>query len=75
MIGVFGLEIELDDDAHFRGDIVQINAGIAYKAFENVAFALQYNYFRVDVDVNESDWLGVLEYEYRGPVLAIAVHF
>ena len=43
--------------------------------FKNVAFALQYNYFSVDVDVDDSDWMGSLKYEYRGPVLAIAVYF
>ncbi len=75
LVGVFALEIDLGDDSTFSGEILQINTGVAYKAFKNVAFALQYNYFRVDVNVDDPDWLGSLEYEYRGPVLAIAVYF
>jgi hypothetical protein len=75
LIGVFGFELDLGDDADFKGDILQINAGVAYKAFKNVGFALQYNYFRVDVDVNDPDWLGTLKYEYHGPVLSVSVFF
>jgi len=75
LVGVFALEIDFGDDSKFSGEILQINTGVAYKAFKNVAFALQYNYFRVDVDVDDSDWMGSLKYEYRGPVLAVAVYF
>jgi hypothetical protein len=75
MIGVFGIEIDLGDDSDFSGAILQVNTGVMWKAFENVGFALEYNYFNVDVDVNDSDWVGVLKYEYRGPVLAVSVYF
>jgi hypothetical protein len=75
LLGVFAIELDLGDDSEFVGEIVQLNVGVAYKAFKNVGFALQYNYFRVDVDVNDPDWMGFLKYEYRGPVLAIAVYF
>jgi hypothetical protein len=75
LVGVFALEIDFGDDSKFSGEILQINTGVTYKAFKNVAFALQYNYFRVDVDVDDSDWMGSLKYEYRGPVLAIGVYF
>ena len=69
------IDIDFDDDSEFSGEIIQINTGVAYKAFKNVGFALQYNYFRVDVDVNDTDWMGTLKYRYSGPVLAIAVYF
>jgi len=75
MIGLFAVEIDLGDDSDFAGEILQINTGVAWKAFENVGFALQYNYFNVDVDVNDPDWVGILKYEYHGPVLAVAVYF
>lgn len=75
MIGVFAIEIDLGDDSDFSGEIVQINAGVMWKAFENVGFALQYNYFNVDVGVNDPDWLGAVKYQYRGPVLAISGYF
>ncbi len=75
LLGVFAIELDLGDDSHFAGEIVQINVGVAYNAFKNVGLALQYNYFRVDVDVNDPDWMGFLKYEYRGPVLAVVVYF
>jgi hypothetical protein len=75
LIGVFGLDIDLGDESEFAGEIVQINAGIRYRAFKNVAIGLQYNYFRVDVDVADRNWVGALEYEYRGPVLAFGIFF
>jgi hypothetical protein len=74
-LGVFAIELDLGDDTEFDGNIVQLNVGVAYDAFKNVGFALQYNYFRVDVDVEDPDWTGFLKYEYRGPVLGVAVYF
>jgi hypothetical protein len=75
MLGLFALEIDLGDYSDLSGEILQLNAGLAWKAFENVGFALQYNYFNVDVNVNDSDWVGFLKYEYRGPVLTFAFYF
>jgi hypothetical protein len=75
LLGVFAIELDLGDDSEFAGEIVQLNVGVAYNAFKNVGLALQYNYFRVDVDVNDPDWIGFLKYEYRGPVLAVVVYF
>ena len=75
MLGVFAVEIDLGDDSDLSGEIVQFNTGLVWKGFDNVGFALQYNYFNVDVDVDDSDWVGFLRYEYRGPVLAVAFYF
>ncbi len=75
LLGVFAIELDLGDDSEFVGEIVQLNVGVAYNAFKNVGFSLQYNYFRVDVDVEDPDWTGFLKYEYRGPVLAVVVSF
>ena len=75
MLGIFAIEIDLGDDSDLSGEILQFNTGLIWKAFDNVGFALQYNYFNVDVDVNDSDWVGFLKYEYRGPVLAAAFYF
>ena len=68
-------EIDLGDDSDFSGEILQINTGVAWKTFENVGFALQYNYFNVDVGINDPDWVGALKYQYRGPVLAVSGYF
>jgi hypothetical protein len=75
LIGVFAIELDLGGDSSFAGEILQINAGVTYKAFKNVGFALQYNYFNLDVDVVDTDWMGKLKYEYRGPVLSVTAHF
>jgi hypothetical protein len=75
LLGVFAVDIDLGADSELSGEIVQFNTGLIWKAFDNVGFALQYNYFNVDVDVDDSDWVGFLKYEYRGPVLAVAFYF
>ena len=75
MIGVFAIEIDLGDDSDFSGEIVHVNAGIMWKAFENFGFAFQYNYFNIDVGINDPDWVGTLKYQYRGPVLAVSGYF
>ena len=75
LLGVFAIELDLGDDSALVGEIVQFNVGVAYNAFKNVGLALQYNYFRVDVDVEDRDWIGFLKYEYHGPVLAVVVYF
>ena len=75
LLGVFAIEFEYGDGSEFEGEILQVNAGFGYKAFKNVGFVLTYNYFRVDVDVDDNDWVGRLKYEYHGPVLAAAIYF
>lgn len=75
LLGVFAVELDLGADSDLSGEILQFTTGLIWKAFDNVGFALHYNYFNVDVDVNDSDWVGFLKYEYRGPVLAVAFYF
>jgi len=75
LVGWFGIELDLGDEATLDGEILQINAGIVHKTFDNVGFALHYNYFRLDVDVEDPDWMGLLKYEYRGPVLSVFFYF
>jgi hypothetical protein len=75
LLGLFAIEIDLGDYSDLSGEILHLNTGLVWKAFENVGFALQYNYFNVDVDVKDSDWVGFLKYEYQGPVLAVAFYF
>jgi len=75
LIGYFGIDFDLGEESDLAGQILQINGGIAFKAFENVGFTLQYNYFRVDLDVSDTDWLGTLKYRYSGPVLAFVTYF
>ena len=75
LVGWFGIELDLGDESEFAGEILQINTGIVHKTFDNVGFALHYNYFRLDVDVEDPDWVGLLKYEYRGPVLSVFFYF
>jgi hypothetical protein len=75
LVGIFGIELDLGDDSEFSGEILQINAGIVHKTFKNVGFALHYNYFSVDVDIEDPNWVGLLKYEYRGPVLSVVAYF
>jgi hypothetical protein len=47
-------------------------AGIdIYQPFEHVGFGLAYDYFRVDMDVDKSDWRGRLKTAQNGPFLSV----
>lgn len=73
--GWLAVELDVGADAEFSGEIINVNAGITWKAFNNVGFFAQYQYFDVDVDISDSGALFALDYDYRGPVLGVSVTF
>ena len=75
-IGWLALELDLGTDEKFSGAILNANAGIVWKAFNNVGFFANYQLFDVDVDIVETDGVNfALDYDYSGPVLGINVNF
>jgi len=73
--GWLAVELDVGADAEFSGQIINANAGVLWKAFNNVGFFAQYQYFDVDVDISDSGALFALDYDYRGPVLGVSVTF
>ena len=55
----------------YSGSLWNAQAGIHWQTFENIGVGLYYNNFKVDVDVDKSDWHGAVEATQRGPYLAL----
>jgi hypothetical protein len=55
----------------YSGSLWNAQAGVNWQAFENLGVGLYYNNFKLDVDVDKSDWHGRVETTNRGPYLAL----
>lgn len=51
----------------YSGSITNASIGVNYQAWRHLAFGVNYNYFRINVDVDKRGWKGGLEYERQGP--------
>jgi hypothetical protein len=68
--------IELGEkDFNFEGSIVNVGFSTSYYIFNNVGLGLGINYFKLDVDVDDPDWNGSLEYSYWGPSASLSARF
>jgi outer membrane scaffolding protein for murein synthesis (MipA/OmpV family) len=68
--------IKLSDDTFsFEGGIVNVDLSTVYYIFDNVGIGAGINYFELNVDVDDSDWLGSLEYSYWGPSASLRIRF
>jgi len=59
----------------YSGDLWNANAGLTFQAWRHVGFSLSYQYFRLDVDVDKSDWRGAANLTYDGPFATINVNW
>jgi hypothetical protein len=66
------LQVSLGD---FSGGLWNSSVGIQYQAFRNVGFGLAYQYFKLDVDVDKSDWNGNADLQYNGPFLSVTANW
>ena len=55
----------------YSGDLWNANAGINFQAWRHVGFGLSYQYFKLDVDVDKSDWHGSADLSYKGPFISL----
>lgn len=55
----------------YAGSLTNVSAGVNYQPFEHVGFGLAYNYFRIDVDVDKTDWRGRVKSAQNGPFLSM----
>lgn len=74
-LGWLAVELELDSDEDISGQIINANLGVAWQAFENVGFFLNYQVYDVDVDYKDNDVKFAVDYDYQGPVLGVSVNF
>ncbi len=55
----------------YDGSIINAAAGLDYVISEHFAFALNYNYFNLNVGIRDSDWRGEAEIRFHGPYVSI----
>ena len=71
---VFWLNIDADTFG-FSGTFINLRASTEYWFFNNVGLGAAINWFSLDVDVNDGDWRGIIEYQYWGPQIYAAIRF
>ncbi len=54
------------DVGDYDGLMVNVALGVNYRAFEHVGIGLNYNFFKLDVGIEKSDWRGDIETVYDG---------
>lgn len=59
----------------YSGSLWDAGVGINFQAWEHVGFGLTYKYFKIDVDVEKSDWNGKAELTHDGPFLSATVNW
>jgi hypothetical protein len=59
----------------YSGSMWNTQVGIHWQAFENFGVGLYYNDFRLDVDVDKTDWHGKAEVIQRGPFLSFTANW
>jgi hypothetical protein len=71
---VFWLNIDADTFG-FSGTFINLRASTEYWFFNNVGLGAAINWFSLDVDVDDGDWRGILDYQYWGPQVYAALRF
>lgn len=54
----------------YSGGLINASAGIDYQATDHFGLSLAYQYFNLDVTVDDTDWRGAVEIQYSGPFFA-----
>ena len=54
----------------YSGDLWNASVGINYQPWEHFGFGLSYQYFKLSIDVDKSDWKGATDLTYRGPFVS-----
>lgn len=59
----------------YRGSMMNLRAATEYDIFKNVSLGVSYTYFAMDVDADDSDWRGKVDYKYYGPAIYLVAQF
>jgi hypothetical protein len=75
-ISAEGFYIKLSEDTFsFEGSILNLNLGTEYMLGKNFAIGATISWFSLDVDIDDDDWNGALDYSYWGPAAYIKARF
>ncbi|MCU7921120.1 MAG: hypothetical protein KZQ88_00280, partial [Candidatus Thiodiazotropha sp. (ex Dulcina madagascariensis)] len=69
---IFALDLS-DDTFAFSGSLYNVRLGTEYWIRNNLGVGAAVNAFGVDVDVEDSDWKGALNYRYWGPQIYLTI--
>jgi hypothetical protein len=59
----------------YSGSLWNSSVGVNVQAFRNVGIGLAYQAFSVDVEVDNNDWRGGAELNYKGPFLSLTANW
>ncbi len=63
------------DVGDYDGLMVNVALGVNYRAFEHVGIGLNYNFFKLDVGIDKSDWRGDIETTYDGVYVNVSFYY
>jgi hypothetical protein len=64
-----------DDTFDYKGSLTNIRIATEYVPYKGLGIGIAYNWFAMDVDVEDNKWYGRLEYEYYGPQIYATYRF
>jgi hypothetical protein len=70
----FALDLN-DDTFSFSGTVTNLRLSTEYWVFNHVGLGVAVNWFKLDVDLDDSDWKGSVDYEYWGPQIYATIRF
>jgi opacity protein-like surface antigen len=59
----------------YDGTMWNFNAGVNFQAWRHVGFDLSYQYFNIDIGVDDGDWIGRADMRYSGPVVSMTFNW
>jgi hypothetical protein len=59
----------------YSGGLWNAQLAVNWAANQHFGVGLSYNYFRLDVDIDKSDWRGSADLTQHGPVLSLSTHW
>ncbi len=59
----------------YSGDLWNAGVGIDFQAWEHVSFGLSYQLFKIDVDVDKTNWHGNVKLQQDGPALSMSFNW
>jgi len=70
----FALNIDADT-VGYSGTLINARLSTEYWIFKNVGLGAAANWYSLDVDVEDGNWLGTLDYQYLGPQIYLMARF
>lgn len=59
----------------YDGSLWNTSAGFNFQAWRHVGFDLSWQYFNLDISIDDDNWIGGAELTYSGPVLGVTANW